>query len=94
MYSDVIKDGDYPNIPIEQMGLPDRVVKVLKGHNLQTSREVVSAFLSDLGRRPGCGRATVKAVADWVEGFSKRRGSSRKPETATATPRTGKEGSE
>jgi transposase len=82
-YAEVIREEEYPNIPVDEMGLGDRVAKVLKGHNLNTSREVVAAFLSDLGRRPGCGKATVKAVADWVERFSKRNHKTRHSEMAT-----------
>jgi transposase len=84
MYGDVIREDEYPNIPVDEMGLSDRVVKVLKGHGLLTSREVVSAFLSDLGRRPGCGKATVKAVADWVAQFSKKN----RPQRGTQTTET------
>jgi hypothetical protein len=29
-------------------------------------RFIASTFYSDLGRRPGCGRVTVAAVAEWI----------------------------
>ena len=48
------------------------VVRNLKGNGLQTSRQVVDAFYSDLGRRPGCGKVTVQAVATWINSHTKR----------------------
>src|SRR5262249_974310 len=50
----------------EEMGLSTGVVGILKGNGLNTSRPVVDAFDSDLGRRPGCGRVTVQTVATWI----------------------------
>jgi hypothetical protein len=44
------------------MGLSPGVVRKLKANGLETSRQVVDAFYSDLGRRPGCGKVTVQAV--------------------------------
>jgi hypothetical protein len=51
---------------VEEMGLRPGVVRKLKASGLQTSRQVVDAFYSDLGRRPGCGEVTVLAVGAWI----------------------------
>ena len=58
----------------------------LKGNGLHTSRQVVDAFYSDLGRRPGCGEVTVQAVATWINSHAKRpRDRTRKPEGPEAS---------
>jgi transposase len=65
-YDALLNESSYPNCPVEEMGLSAGVVRVLKGNGLRTSRQVVAAFYSDLGRRPGCGKVTVQAVATWI----------------------------
>jgi transposase len=65
-YQALLSESSYPLCPIEEMGLSPGVVRALKGQGLQTSRQVVEAFYSDLGRRPGCGAVTVQAVANWI----------------------------
>ena len=65
-YQAFLSESSYPNCAVEEMGLSAGVVRILKGNGLNTSRQVVGAFYSDLGRRPGCGRVTVQAVATWI----------------------------
>jgi hypothetical protein len=65
-YQALLSESSYPLCSIEEMGLSAGVVRALKGQGLQTSRQVVEAFYSDLGRRPGCGEVTVQAVASWI----------------------------
>jgi transposase len=65
-YHALLNESNYPLCPVEEMGLSAGVVRILKGNGLQTSRQVVDAFYSDLGRRPGCGKVTVQAVATWI----------------------------
>jgi Transposase IS116/IS110/IS902 family len=65
-YHALLNESSYPLCPVEEMGLSPGVVRNLKGNGLRTSRQVVDAFYSDLGRRPGCGRVTVQAVATWI----------------------------
>ena len=65
-YAALLSESDYPHCPVEEMGLSVGVVRILKGNGLKTSRQVVGAFYSDLGRRPGCGKKTVQAVAMWI----------------------------
>lgn len=65
-YGALLSESSYELCPTEDMGLPTRVTKVLIGHGLKTSRQVVDAYFSDLGRRPGCGKATVEAVGQWI----------------------------
>jgi transposase len=67
-YQALLGESSYPLCPVEEMGLSPGVVRTLKGLGLQTSRQVVEAFHSDLGRRPGCGKVTVQAVANWIAG--------------------------
>ena len=64
-------ESSYPLCPVEEMGLSPGVVRNLKGNGLHTSRQVVDAFYSDLGRRPGCGKVTVQAVATWINSHTK-----------------------
>ena len=66
-YQTVPLESNYPLCRVEEMGFGPAVVEILKSHGLQTSRQVVEAFYSDLGRRPGCGKATVGAVAGWID---------------------------
>jgi len=65
-YGALLRESSYPDCPVEEMGLSAGVVRILKGNGLNTSRQVVDAFDSDLGRRPGCGKVTVQAVATWI----------------------------
>jgi transposase len=65
-YRVLLSESSYPDCGVEEMGLSAGVVRILKGNGLLTSRQVVDAFYSDLGRRPGCGRVTVQAVAMWI----------------------------
>jgi transposase len=77
-YATLLSESSYPDCPVEEMGLSAGVVRILKGNGLNTSRQVVDAFYSDLGRRPGCGRVTVQAVATWINiQRSKRRDKTR-----------------
>jgi transposase len=71
-YDALLNESSYPNCPVEEMGLSAGVVRVLKGNGLRTSRQVVDAFYSDLGRRPGCGKVTVQAVATWIDNHRDR----------------------
>jgi transposase len=66
-YQALLAESSYPLCPVEEMGLSPGVVRKLKANGLRTSRQVVEAFYSDLGRRPGCGKVTVQAVATWID---------------------------
>jgi transposase len=72
-YSALLNESSYPNCLVEEMGLGAGVVRILKGNELNTSRQIVDAFYSDLGRRPGCGKVTVRAVAKWINSQTGRR---------------------
>jgi transposase len=79
-YHALLSESSYPLCPVEEMGLSAGVVRNLKGNGLRTSRQVVDAFYSDLGRRPGCGKVTVQAVATWINSHTNRsRDATRKP---------------
>jgi transposase len=85
-YQGLLSESSYPLCPVEEMGLGARVVGILKGNGLQTSRQVVDAFYSDLGRRPGCGKITVQAVATWInEHRDRSRDRTRKPKGKEAS---------
>jgi hypothetical protein len=71
-YHALLSESSYPSCPVEEMGFGPAVVRILKGNGLQTSRQVVEAFYSDLGSRPGCGRVTVQAVAMWIDSHTRR----------------------
>jgi transposase len=71
-YQTVLCESSYPLCPVEEMGLSPGVVRRLKANGLKTSRQVVDAFYSDLGSRPGCGKVTVLAVGIWINGHAKR----------------------
>ena len=71
-YQALLSESSYPLCPVEEMGLSPGVVQKLKGSGLCTSRQVVEAFYSDLGRRPGCGKVTVAAVAAWIDSHKQR----------------------
>jgi transposase len=79
-YHALLSESSYPLCPTEEMGLSAGVVRILKGNGLRTSRQVVAAFYSDLGRRPGCGKVTVQAVATWINSHTNRsRDATRRP---------------
>ena len=85
-YQALLSESNYPLCPVEEMGLSPGVVRILKGNDLQTSRQVVDAFYSDLGRRPGCGRVTVQAVATWIDDHKKHpQDRTRKPKRTEAS---------
>jgi len=79
-YHALLSESSYPLGPIEEMGLSAGVVRNLKGNGLRTSRQVVDAFYSDLGRRPGCGKVTIQAVATWINSH-RNRSQERTPKT-------------
>jgi hypothetical protein len=80
-YQALLGESGYPLCSVEEMGFSPGVVGILKSHGLETSRQVVDAFYSDLGRRPGCGQVTVAAVAAWIDGQKiRRRDGGRKPQ--------------
>lgn len=83
-YHALLNESSYPLCPVEELGLSARVVGILKGNGLHTSRQVVDAFYSDLGERPGCGKVTVQAVAAWITSHMNR------PRGATTRPKTTK----
>jgi transposase len=72
-YEALLGESSYPDCRVEEMGFSAGVVRILKGNGLNTSRQVVGAFYSDLGRRPGCGEVTVRAVAAWINSQRSRR---------------------
>lgn len=65
-YKPLLSESSYPICGVEEMGLPRRVVQILKLNQLVTSRQVVEAFFSDLSEKPGCGPRTVQSVASWI----------------------------
>jgi hypothetical protein len=71
-YHALLTESSYPICPVDEMGFSAGVVRILKASGLHTSRHVVTAFYSDLGRRPGCGKATVQAVSTWVDSHRNR----------------------
>lgn len=80
-YDPLLAESSYPLCAVEEMGLSPGVVRILKGNGLQTSRQVVDAFYSDLGRLPGCGKATIQAVSTWIDNHRNvSRGATRKPQ--------------
>jgi transposase len=84
-YQALLSESSYPLCGVEEMGLAVGVIRVLKGSGLLTSRQVVEAFYSDLGKRPGCGKVTVQAVANWIA--RQRTGVPRSTQKATAPER-------
>jgi transposase len=86
-YRTLLSESSYPFCPVEKMGLSPGVVRNLKSNGLRTSRQVVDAFYSDLGRRPGCGKVTVQAVATWINSHRNR-----SPERARKPKGTGASG--
>ena len=91
-YQALLDESSYPLCPVEKMGLSPGVVRKLKVNGLRTSRQVVEAFYSDLGRRPGCGKVTVQDVATWIDRHRSRSpDKTRKPKGPEASgdpPRT------
>jgi transposase len=85
-YRSLLNESGYPDCAVEAMGLSAGVVRILKGNGLNTSRQVVDAFHSDLGRRPGCGKVTVQAVAAWINSHSARRPNETSPAISPAPP--------
>jgi hypothetical protein len=71
-YQALLSESSDPSCPVEEMGFSPGIVRNLKGNGLKTSRQVVEAFYSDLGRRPGCGQVTVQAVGEWINSHMKR----------------------
>jgi transposase len=65
-YRPLLSESSYARCPVEEMGFSSQVTRILRENGLLTSKEVVEAFYSDLGRRPGCGKTTVQRVADWI----------------------------
>jgi transposase len=85
-YHALLSEAHYPLCPVEEMGLSAGVVRILKSNGLHTSRQVVNAFYSDLGRRPGCGKVTVQAVSTWVNSYRNRsQDRARKPKGTEAS---------
>ena len=79
-YHALLSESSYPLCSVEEMGLSAGVLRRLKSNGLHTSRQVVEAFYSDLGRRPGCGKLTIQAVAMWIDVHRQRsRGATQKP---------------
>ena len=66
-YRPLLSESSYPQCTVEEMGFSSRVTRILKENGLLTSKQIVEAFYSDLWRRPGCGKATVQQVADWID---------------------------
>jgi hypothetical protein len=66
-YRPLLSESSYPQCTVAEMGFSSRVTRILKENGLLTSKQIVEAFYSDLWRRPGCGKATVQQVADWID---------------------------
>jgi transposase len=86
-YQALLNESSYPLCPVEEMGLSAGVVRALKGNGLRTSRQVVDAFYSDLGKRPGCGNLTVQAVAGWINSHRDRSRDATRQPTGPEVPR-------
>jgi transposase len=69
-YRPLLSESSYPLCDVSKMGFTKRVENALRSAGIQTSKQVVEAFYSDLARRPGCGEATVQAVAIWVNAMN------------------------
>ena len=79
-YHALPSESSCPLCSVDEMGFSARVVRILKDNGLRTSRQLVDAFYSDLGRRPGCGKVTVQAVAPWINSHANRsRDAARRP---------------
>jgi transposase len=71
-YRPLLSESSYPLCDVSEMGFTKRVECALKSAGIHTSRQVVQAFYSDLARRPGCGVATVQAVATWINAVAEQ----------------------
>jgi transposase len=69
-YRPLLSESSYPLCDVSKMGFTKGVERALLNAGIQTSRQVVQAFYSDLARRPGCGVATVRAVATWINAMT------------------------
>jgi transposase len=85
-YRVLLRESSYPDCTVEEMGFSPGVVRILKGNGLNTSRQVVDAFYSDLGRRPGCGKVTVQAVATWINSQNRQRPTGANSASAATQP--------
>jgi transposase len=65
-YRPLLSESSYRQCTVQEMGFSSQVTRILKESGLLTSKQIVEAFYSDLGRRPGCGKTTVQRVADWI----------------------------
>jgi transposase len=83
-YRPLLSESSYPQCPVDEMGFSPQVTRILKANGLLTSKHVVDAFYSDLGRRPGCGKTTIQKVADWINRQQKPQPS--RPATAAPGP--------
>jgi hypothetical protein len=81
-YRPLLSESSYPLCEVSKMGFTKRVENALKSAGIQT-KQVVQAFYSDLMRRPGCGVATVQAVAEWINAVT---GQSLKTSSASQPP--------
>ncbi len=88
-YRALLSESRNPDCPVEAMGLSAGVVRILKGNGLKLVAAGRSAhFYSDLGRRPGCGRVTVQAVATWINSERSQRRNKASP-AKVPTPLSG-----
>jgi transposase len=69
-YRPLLSESSYPLCDLSQMGFTKRVENALRSAGIENSRQLLQAFYSDLARRPGCGEATVQAVATWVNAMT------------------------
>jgi hypothetical protein len=87
-YRPLLSESSYPLCDISEMGFTRHVQNALRNAGIQTSKQVVQAFYSDLARRPGCGEATVQAVATWINAMT---GQSGQPAARRQSETNGKE---
>jgi DNA-directed RNA polymerase alpha subunit len=69
-YRPLLSESSCPVCDVSEMGFTKRVEHALRGAGIETSKQVVEASYSDLARRPGCGVATVQAVATRVNAMT------------------------
>jgi transposase len=69
-YRPLLSESSCPLCDVSSMGFTKRIENALRSAGLHTSKQVLQAFYSDLARRPGCGEATVQAVATWVNAMT------------------------
>jgi len=84
-YRPLLSESSYPLCDVSKMGFKKRVEQALRKAGIHTSKQVVEAFYSDLARRPGCGVATVQAVASWVNAMFRQ--SEKTPSTPQRLPK-------